>query len=102
MDRDERLFPGFSARGPRYVRPPLENRAISSGSQANPWDREMPMPIRSRPEKPYRLRRAGMELLDETGQKHEIEHLCLEEWNAVSVHEGGVEKPVDSHGMRVI
>jgi hypothetical protein len=43
-----------------------------------------------------------MELPDENGQKHEIEHLCLEEWNAVPLHEGGVEKPVDSHGMRVI
>jgi hypothetical protein len=62
----------------------------------------MPMPLRPRPEKPYRLRDTRVALPDKTRQKIENEYLRTEKTTAIGIYEGGIKKPINTHVIRLI
>ena len=84
------------------MRRPLESRAMPPRGKTDARDREMPMPLRPRPEKPHRLRDTRVALHDKTRQKIENKHLRPEKTTAIRLHEGGTQKPINTHVLRLI
>ena len=96
--RHQRPFANLQRRRKIPVCRPLENRAIPSRGQTTTRNREMPVPLRPRPEEPHRLRDTRVELHDQTRQKIENQHLRHEKTTAIQIYEGGTKKPVNTHG----
>ena len=79
--RHQRPFPKLKRRREDNVRRPLENRSIPPRGKADARNREVPMPLRPRPEKPHQLRDTRVALHDKTRQEISNKHLCPEKNN---------------------
>lgn len=61
----------------------------------------MPVPIGTRPEKPYWLRNAGLGVLVRVDPRAEEKHLQHQKRDAIELHEAGTAKPIGPYGARL-
>jgi hypothetical protein len=83
------------------MRNPLEDRAISSRSQADAWVREMSMQISHGTTKTYWLRDSGVEPHDSNCKRIENQHLQRQKRDVVGLHEARTHAAICPNVYRI-